>query len=148
MTKSTPIPFHERIVDAMTQLACASRSHRMILAGPNSPEIFLELHRRGFLRVTTLKLCDMPCGQFDVAVVASREHSIKALETTLNKVVNFLSIAGTLVVWVGPHERTPNETLDRALNRVGFRIEAGTCCENGVAVSARRLKLSPLAEVA
>jgi hypothetical protein len=148
MTKSTPIPFHERIVDAMTQLACATRSHRMILAGPNSPEIFLELHRRGYLRVTTLNLCDIPCGQFDVALVTSREHSITTLEAALDKVVHFLSTAGMLVVWIGPHDRMPNRTLTRALNRVGFRIESGTCCENGVAVSARRLKLNPLAEVA
>jgi hypothetical protein len=148
MTQSSPIPSDERIVDAMIQLACATSSHRMIVAGPNSSEVFLELHRHGYLRVTTAKLCDVPCGQFDVALVAWRGHSIKALETTLDGLVHFLSTAGVLVVWVGPRDRMLNRTLRRALARLGFRIESGTWCENGVAVSARRLESNLVAKVA
>jgi hypothetical protein len=34
----------------MIQLARAAKSHRMIAAGSNSAEIFLELHRRGYPR--------------------------------------------------------------------------------------------------
>jgi hypothetical protein len=118
------------------------------VAGSNSPEVFLELHRRGHLRVTTAKLCDVPCGQFDVAIVAWREHSTKALETTLAHLVPFLSGAGVLVVWAGTHERMPNRTLRLAVEKLGFRIESATCCENGVAVCARRLESSPVAKVA
>jgi hypothetical protein len=148
MNQSSPIPSEERIVDAMIQLARAAKLHRMIVAGSNSLEVFLELHRRGYLRVTTAKLCDVPCGQFDVALVAWREHSIKALESTLAGLVHFLSTAGVLVVWVGVRDRMPNRTLRLALGRLGFRIESGTCCENGVAISARRLESNPIAKVA
>ena len=42
MTQSGFIPFDERIVDTMIGLACAAKSHRIILAGPNSFEMFLE----------------------------------------------------------------------------------------------------------
>src|SRR5258707_13235442 len=98
MTRSNSISSDERIVDAMIQLARAAKLHRMIVAGSNSPEVFLELHRRGYLRVTTAKLCEVPCGQFDVALVAWREHSINALESTLAELVHFLSTAGVLVV--------------------------------------------------
>jgi hypothetical protein len=80
-----------------------------------------------------------------VALVAWREHSIRALATTLDSLVHFLSAAG---VWVGSHERMPNRTLRLALERLDFRIESGTCCENGVAVSARRIESIPAAEVA
>jgi hypothetical protein len=148
MTQFSSIPFDERIVNAMVQLARAAKSHRMIVAGPNSSEIFLELHRRGYLRVTTTRTCRAPRGQHDVGLVAWREHSIRGLETTLNWLVHFLSAGGVLVIWVGPHERMPNRTLRLALERLGFRIESGTCCENGVAVCARRLESNPVAKVA
>jgi hypothetical protein len=148
MTKSSSIPSDERIVDAMIQLARAAKSHRMIVADSNSSDVFLELHRRGYPRVTTIKTCRAPSSQHDVALVAWREHSIRALETTLDQLVHFLSAAGVLVVWVGCHERMPNRTLRLALQRLGFRIESGTCCENGVAVCARRLESNPVAKVA
>jgi hypothetical protein len=83
-----------------------------------------------------------------VALVAWRERPVGALATTLDQIAHFLSAAGVLVVWVGPQERMPNRTLRLALERLGFRIESGTCCENGVAVCARRLESSPLAKVA
>jgi hypothetical protein len=148
MTQSRPNPSDERIVDAMIQLARAAKSHRMIAAGPYSAEVFLELHRRGYPRVTTIKTSRVPCGQYDVALVAWRAHSIKALETTLDWLVHFLSAAGVLVIWVGPHERMPNQTLSLALKRLGFRIESGTSCENGVAIAARRLDSVPAAKAA
>jgi hypothetical protein len=83
-----------------------------------------------------------------VALVAWREHSIRALATTLDWLVHFLSAAGVLVVWVGSQERMPNRTFRLALERMGFRIESGTCCEKGVAISARRIESIPAAEVA
>ena len=63
MNQSGFIPFDERIVDTMIGLACAAKSHRIILAGPNSFEMFLELHRRGYPRVTTTRISRAPCGQ-------------------------------------------------------------------------------------
>ena len=120
----------------------------MIVAGPHSSEVLLELQRRGQLRVTTTKLCDVPCGQFDVALVAWRERSIKALEMTLDELVPFLSSTGVLAVWVGARDRIPIQILRLALDRSGFRIEAGTRCENGVAISARRLASNSIARVA
>ena len=148
MTQSSPIPSDERIVDAMIQLARAAKSHRMIAAGSNSADIFLELHRRGYPRVTTTRICLVPCSQYDVALVAWREQSIKTLETTLDRLVHYLSAAGVLVVWIGPHERMPDQALRLAFGRLGFRIETGTICEDGIAVAARRLELKPAAKAA
>jgi hypothetical protein len=140
MTQSGFIPFDERIADTMIGLACAAKSDRIILAGPNSFEMFLELHRRGYPRVTTTRIISRaPCGQHDTAFIAWRAPSVRALEAMLEGLVHFLSAAGILVVWIGPHQ-TSVRWLSLALEKLGFRIESGTCCENGVILSARRLE--------
>jgi hypothetical protein len=140
MARTGRVRSDEQIMAAMIQLARAAKSNRMIVAGPDSSELFLELHHRGYLRVTTVKLCGVPCRQFDVALLAWRKHSINAVETTLDGLVHFLSTKGPLVVWVGALDRIPFQRLWLALDRLGFRIEACTTCENGVAISARRLE--------
>jgi hypothetical protein len=140
MKKSFFIPTDERVVDALIQLTFATKLHRMIITGPKCVDTLLELHRRGYLRATTAALCDVPCGQFDVALVAWREPTMEDLETTLNRLVHFLSTAGLLVVWVTARDRTVLQLLRLVLNRLGFRIEAGTACEIGVVLSARRAK--------
>jgi hypothetical protein len=147
MTQSGFIPFDERIVDTMIGLACAAKSHRIILAGPNSFEMFLELHRRGYPRVTTTRIPRAPCGQHDMAFIAWRAPSVRALEATLQGLVHFLSAAGVLVVWIGPHQ-TSVRWLRLALENLCFRIESGACSESGIVLSARRLDSSPLARVA
>jgi hypothetical protein len=148
MNQPNAIPSDERIVDAIIELARATTSNRVIVAGTNSAEIFLELHRRGYPRVTTTKICRVPCGQHEVALVAWREHSIKALETTLDRLVHYLTASGVLVFWIGPHERMANQLLGSALRRLGFRIESGTHCENGIAIAARRVDSVPAANAA
>ena len=148
MTQPSLIPSDERIVDAMIERARAATSNRIIVAGSNSAEIFLKLHRRGYSRVTTTKICLVPCGQHEVALVAWREQPIKALETTLDRLAHYLTASGVLVFWIGPHERIANKLLGSALQRLGFRIESGTHCENGIAIAARRVDLVPAAKAA
>ena len=148
MTKTNPISSDERIVDAMIQLARATKTQRMIVAGSDSSEIFLELHRRGYTNVTTTKTSRAPCGQYEVAFVASGGDTLETLDATLDRLVHFLSIRGILVVWVGPHERMPDRKLRIALGKLGFRIESGIVCENGVAIAARRLESRPIAKAA
>jgi hypothetical protein len=148
MTQSSSISSDERIVDALIELACAAQSHRVIVAGSDSLEVLRELLRRGYSRVTAAKSRGAPCGQNDVALITWREHSTRALATTLDWLVHFLRPAGVLVIWVGPHERMPNQVLRLALKQVGFRIDVGTRCENGVAIAARRLESTPAAKAA
>jgi hypothetical protein len=142
------IPSDGRIVKALVELARAAKSHRIIVAGSNCSEVFLELRQLGYSRVATTKTCRIPCTQHDVALLAWREHSIKALATTLDWLVHFLNPGGVLVVWLKPHERMPNRKLRAAMEGLGFRIEAGARCENGVAISARRLESTPAAKAA
>jgi hypothetical protein len=138
----------DRIATTMIELARCADACRIILAGSSAPQRMLELHRRGFSRVATTATCRLPHGQYDVAFVEWPSHSIKALEATLNWLVHFVSQAGVLVIWVDAGERGGQRKLRQVLGKLGFRIEAGSRCENGIAISARRLEAAPLAMAA
>src|SRR5215813_13672998 len=143
MIRTRLIPAGERIVEPMLALARCSKLQSIIVAGSKSAELMFELYRRGYARVATTSNCGLPAGQYDVALVDWRQRSIKALETTLDWLVDFLSPAGVVVVWVDPQEAAGNRNLRRALEAHGFVIEAGANREHGSAVSARRGDVKP-----
>jgi hypothetical protein len=146
MTNSTPS--RERITESLVDLARCSKLHRIILAGPNSPQSMFELHRRGYVRVATTATSGLPHGQYDVALVDWQGRSIKALEATLDWLVHFLGSSAVMVIWIDPQERAANRKLAAILERLGFRIEIGTRCEHGLAVSARRRDAAQMAVAA
>lgn len=148
MIQTRLTPAGERIIEPMLALARCSKLQRIIVAGSCSAELMFELHRRGYIRVATTANCGLPAGQYDVALVDWRQCSIKALETTLDWLVDFLSPAGVLVVWVDPQERAGNRKLRLALEGHGFLVEAGTIRGHGSAVCAQRCDLRPLRKVA
>jgi hypothetical protein len=138
MTRFTPIPARERIVDSMVELARCSKLHRIIVAGSTTPELMFALHRRGYMRVRTTATCGLPHGQYGVAMVDWQGRSIKALESTLDWLVPFLASSSVLVIWLDSPERTANRKLESILDRLDFYVEVGTLCEHGLAISARR----------
>jgi hypothetical protein len=142
------IPIGGPITQTLIGLAHVSKAHRVLATGSISTEILLELHRRGCTRVAATGSCGLPRGQYDAALVGWRAHSIKALETTLNWLVHYLRPDGVLAVWVSRDEGAPERKLRLMLQRLGFRVEAGTTCENGLAVVARRLGWAPAAMAA
>jgi hypothetical protein len=148
MLQSHLTPGSERIIEPMLALARCSKLQRIIVAGSNSGELMFELHRRGYVRVATTATCGLPSGQYDVALVDWRLRSLKALETTLDWLVEFLSPTGVLVVWVDPQERTGNRKLRSALQRHGLIVEAGTIRAHGSAVAAQRADMNPIPKVA
>ena len=148
MIQSRLTPSGERIIEPMIGLARCSKHHRIIVAGSKSPELMFELHRRGYIRVATTTNCGLPGGQYDVALVDWRGHSIKALETTLDWLVHFLGPAGALVVWVDPQDRAGNRKLRAVLQAHGLVVEAGTVRDHGCAVAARRGEPWPISKVA
>lgn len=149
MRQSRLTPAGERIIiEPMLALARCTKQQRIVVSGSNSSELMFELHRRGHVRVATTANCGLPAGQYDVALVDWRLRSIKALETTLGWLVDFLSPTGVLVVWVDPQERAGNRKLRSALQRHGLIVEAGTIREHGSAVSAQRSDMHPIRKVA
>jgi hypothetical protein len=144
--KSTPAD--ERIIDAMIDLARCSKRQRILVGGSKAPHRLFDLNRRGFNRVATTSICGLPCGQYDAALVEWQASSIKALESTLDWLVHFLAPEGVLAIWVEPCAHADHRKLVSALERLGFLVEAGTRCENGLALSARRRELSDIAKAA
>ena len=134
----------DRIIEPMLDLARCSNLNRIIVAGAKSAALMFELHRRGYVRVATTANCGLPAGQYDVALVDWRERSIKALDTLLD----FLSPAGGLVVWIDPQEPTNNRKLRAMLEKHGLIIEAGTVREHGSAVLAQRSDMKAMPKVA
>jgi hypothetical protein len=135
-------------MDPIIALACCSEQHRIIVAGSKAVELMFDLHRRGFVRAAATANCGRPAGQYDVALVDWRRRTLRALETTLDWLVEFLSPAGVLVVWVDAQKSSANESLRLSLERRGFVIESGTVHECGCAVSARRREMNPVRKAA
>ena len=148
MTRISSTPSHERITESLVELARCSKHHRIIVAGSNSPELMFALHRHGYVRVATTTTCGLPHGQYDVALVDWQGRSIKSLETTLDWLVHFLGSPAVMAIWIDFQERAANRKLAAMLERVGFRVEVGTRCEQGLAVSARRRDATQIAVAA
>jgi len=138
----------DRIIEPMLDLARCSNLNRIIVAGAKSAVLMFELHRRGYVRVATTANCGLPAGQYDVALVDWRERSIKALDTTLDWLLDFLSPTGGLIVWIDPQEPTNNRKLRAMLEKHGLIIEAGTVREHGSAVLAQRSDMKAMPKVA
>jgi hypothetical protein len=132
MNQPRPTASGERIIETMIELARCSKFHRIIVAGPKSPHLKFELHRRGYNRVATTATCGLPRGQFDVALVDWQLQSLRALETTLDWLVHFLNRSAVLVIRIDSQDCAGNRPLASMLEGLGFRIEVGTRCERGV----------------
>ena len=148
MTPSRTNPAGDRIIDPMIALACCSKQHRIVVAGSKGVELMFELHRRGYVRAAATANCGHPAGQYDVALVDWRRRTFKTLESALDWLVDFLSPAGVLVVWVDAQKPSANQNIRLFLESRGFVIESGTVHECGCAVSARRREMNPVREAA
>ena len=148
MNQSRPGSADERIIEPMLALARCSKLERIIVAGSEGIEFMSVLHRRGFLRAVATANCGPAAGQYDVALVDWRRRSIQTLDATLAWLVAYLGPAAVLVVWVDSQKPTGKENLHSALERHGFRVEAGTVHEYGLAISARRLEATSTSKAA
>jgi hypothetical protein len=140
MTNPTLRRSIDRSIDAVIELAGCSAEDRILLAGVMEPRRILDWRSRGYHRVATLATCRLPRGQYNVAFVEWRQHSIKALEATLDWLVYFLSRRGVLVIWIDGADVAPlHREIRTMIDRLGFRVETGRRTGNGFTVSARRL---------
>ncbi len=143
MTNLIPGRSIDRAIDTTIALARCSTKHRILLAGAHGPASIINWRSRGYHRVATTSTCKLPRAQYDVAVVEWRQHSIKALATSLDWLVYFLSPRGALVVWIESAIDTPpgRRELRTAVEQLGFCVETGTRAANGFVVSAHRFDI-------
>ncbi len=127
----------EQVIDTMIELTRLSNLHRTIVAGSDSLELYLALRRRGFIRVATTATCRIPKGQHAVGLITG-QNSLRAIEATLAEISQFLSASAAIAVLIDSRESSFCLKIRTKLEQMGFRIEAGVRCEQGLVLSAYR----------
>jgi hypothetical protein len=127
----------EQVVDTMIDLTRLSNLHRAIVAGSDSLELYLALRRRGFVRVATTATCRIPKQQHAVGMITG-QNSLHAIEAALAQISQFLSPSAAVAVLIDSRESGFCLKIRSRLEQMGFRIEAGVRCQQGLVLSAYR----------
>jgi hypothetical protein len=127
----------EQVVDTMIELTRLSYLHRVIVAGSDSLELCLALRRRGFVRAATTATCRIPKGQHAVGLITG-QNSLAGIEATLAQISQFLSATAAIAVLISSRENGFCLKIRSRLEQMGFRIEAGVRCQQGLVLSAYR----------
>ena len=127
----------EQVVDTMIDLTRLSSLHRAIVAGHDSMDLYLALRRRGFVRVATTTTCRIPKQQHAVGLVTG-QNSLAAIEAALAQISQFLSRSAAIAVLIDSRESGFCLKIRTRLEQMGFRIEAGVRCQQGLVLSAYR----------
>jgi hypothetical protein len=137
MSKLHSMSGWEQVVDTMIELTRLSYLHRAIVAGSDSLEFCVALRRRGFIRAATTATCRIPRGQHAVGLITG-QNSLDGVETALVQISQFLSATTTIAVLIGSRESGFCLKIRERLEQMGFRIEAGVRCQQGLVLSAYR----------
>jgi hypothetical protein len=137
MSQPPSVASQEQVIDTMIELTRLSKQHSAILAGSNSLELYLALRRRGFIRVATTETCRIPKRQHAVGLITG-QNSLQAIEAALTKISQFLSASAAVAVLIDSPEGGSCLKIRRKLEQMGFRIEAGVRCQQGLVLSAYR----------
>ena len=127
----------EQVVDTMIELTRLSNLQRAILAGSDRMEMYLALRRRGFIRVATPETSRMAKGQHAVGLITG-QNSLQAIEAALAQISQFLSASAAVAVLIDSRESGVCLKIRNKLEQMGFRIEAGVRCQQGLVLSAYR----------
>jgi hypothetical protein len=137
----------EQVADTMIGLTRLSHSHRVIVAGSDSLELSLCLRRRGLVHVTTTTASRIPRRQHAVGLITGH-RSLLAIETALAQISKFLSASAAIAVLIDSRESGFSLKVRTRLQQMGFRIEAGVRCQQGLVLSAYRQGVVEMENVA
>jgi hypothetical protein len=130
-------PNREQVIDTMIELTRLSNLHRAIVAGSDSLQLYLALQRRGFFRTSTTATCRVPRGQHPVGLIAG-QNSPPAIDVALGQILPFLCASAAIAVLIDSREGGSSLKIRNRLEQIGFRIEAGVRCQQGLVLSAYR----------
>jgi hypothetical protein len=137
VVQSHSAPNREQVIDTMIELTRLSSQLRAIVAGSDSLELYLALRRRGFARASTPETCRIPRGQHAVGLITG-QNSLSAVEAALTQISPFLSASAAIAVLIDSRESGFCLKIRSKLEQMGFRIEAGVRCQQGLVLSAYR----------
>ncbi len=130
-------PDREQVAGTMIELTRLSHLHRAIVCGSESLELYLCLRRRGFVHVATTATCRMPRRQHAVGLITG-QNSLQAIDAALAQISPFLSASAAIAVLIDSRESGFCLKVRTRLEQMGFRIEAGVRCQQGLVLSAYR----------
>jgi hypothetical protein len=137
MVQLHSVSSREQVADTMIGLTRLTSLHRTFIAGSGSMDLYLALRRRGFLRVATAATCRIPKGQHLVGLIAGH-NSLSAIEAALAEMSPFLGTSAAVAVLIDSRESGAGLRIRGKLEQMGFRIEAGVRCQEGLVLSAVR----------
>jgi hypothetical protein len=137
MLQPSSVSNREQVIDTMIELTRLSHLHRAIVAGSDALELYLALRRRGFMRAATTATCRIPKGQHTVGLITG-QNSRAAIEAALTEISQYLCNSATIAVLIDSREGDVCLKIRARLEQMGFRIEAGVRCQQGLVLSAYR----------
>jgi hypothetical protein len=135
-----------QVLDTMIALTRLSTSQRAIVAGGGGMELYLGLRRRGFMRVATISTSWLPRKQHTIGLLA--DHRAASIERALNEISPFLATNATVAVLLDANEHDSSLKVRTKLQQMGFQIEAGVRCHQGLVLSACRQGYSRMEKAA
>ena len=127
----------EQAIDAMIALTRLSNLDRVIVAGTRSMQLSVSLRQRGFARISTPATCSGPRGQHSIALITA-EMSEATTEVVLAEVSQLLAANATIAILISSREGEFCLKIRKKLEQIGFGIEAGVRCKEGLVLSAHR----------
>src|ERR1700694_5354252 len=137
MVQPDSVSNREQVIDTMIGLTRLSPLHRVIVAGSDNMELYLALRRRGVIRVATAATCRIPRGQHAVGLITG-QNTLQAIEAALAEISQFLCASAAIAVLIESRESGLCLKIRTKLEQMGFRIEAGVRCQQGLVLSAYR----------
>lgn len=135
-----------QVLDTMIGLTRLSPLQRAIIAGSGGMELFLGLRRRGFMRVATVSISWIPRKQHAIGLIAGRNSA--SIESALNEISPFLCTNATVAVLIDSYESSSSLKVRTKLQQMGFQIEAGVRCHQGLVLSACRQGFNQIRQAA
>ncbi len=121
------------------------RAHTLIQS--DNLEVYLALRRRGFNRVATTSTCRIPRRQHAVGLI-TRQNSLRGNEASLAEISPFLCTSAAIAVLIDSRESATCLKIRAKLEQMGFRIQAGVRCQQGLVLSAYRQSFSQMENAA
>ena len=129
-----------QVLDTMIRLTRLSHLQRAVIAGSGGMELYLGLRRRGFMRVATVSTMWMPRRQHAVGLLAG--HNSVDIEKALGEISPLLGVNATVAFLVDSDDSSSCASsgfgVRAKLQQMGFRVEAGVRCHQGLVISACR----------
>jgi hypothetical protein len=147
MVQSHSVQGWGQILDTMIGLTRLTNLQRVMTAGDDGMALYLELRRRGFLRVTNAATFSTPRRQHTIGLIAGGE-STATIESALSEISPFLCVNATLAVLIDSKASCSSLQIRSKLQQMGFQIEAGVRCPQGLVLSAYRHGFSQIEKAA